>query len=110
MIINLRIAGCFLLFWGGTLSNTWSQNNWIEVADDVNWGVVSRYAIVSHNNSMWIIGGKNISNEPKKHVWKSSDGATWVQVNSATPLPMNIGYPVVSFDGAIWVLGGEEGC
>jgi hypothetical protein len=86
--------------------------------DGISWTTVSATALpvkntdvasLVHNGLMWILGGADMSLNPKNVVWYSSDGSTWTVPSAPGVLPAARRNAVaVVFKSKMWVIGGSS--
>lgn len=77
--------------------------NWIKVSDGAGWYDLSMYS----NSKVFSSGGKLCVNAQDSgmmtnYLWSSTDGISWNQSASSTPVGTGINYELVHFDNALW--------
>ena len=67
--------------------------------------------MVAHGGSLWVVGGSRRNGAVYfNDVWRSADGADWVEVTvSGTKFAGREGHQMVSYGGSLWVVGGHVG-
>ena len=91
------------------LNDVWMSANgssWQSLGN-AGWAGRIQYAAVSHNGSMFIMGGQNSSSR-FNDVWSSADGNTWNNLGNAD-WSLRYGLQAVSYNGKIYVSGGING-
>ena len=99
----------------GTVAANYLNDVWMS-ANGSSWtflgnaGWTGRYqfAAVSHNGSMFIMGGWGSSSN-LNDVWSSPDGTNWTEVVGNADWPVRRGLEAVSYNGTIYVSGGIGG-
>jgi hypothetical protein len=77
------------------------------------------FGSASHNNLMWIVGGRITANNPTgsadlNDVWSSPDGINWTEATANAPFGTREGASVLAFDPGdgfgerLWVIGGDN--
>jgi hypothetical protein len=112
LVLNGRI---WLIGVSSFTSDIWSS------ADGATWraepfsplrGMQARSATV-HDGQLWMAGGgRTVVNDPlptfETAIYRSSDGATWTQVNAGPRYSARSDASMLSFDNKLWVLGGTD--
>ena len=119
--LSLRVAVVEAMYLiGGLYSDTpnsrsngvWRSTNgadWTRIASAPFSGRGS-YQAVSHDGSLWVIGGVDDGGNVRNDVWRSADGVNWVSVAvSGRWFSRRYGHQAVSHGGSLWVIGGDEG-
>ena len=106
---------------GGDSDDTFHSNRVERSADGRVWVTVtatggkfsprSRHQMVAHGGSLWVVGGSRRNGAVYfNDVWRSADGADWVEVTvSGTKFAGREGHQMVSYGGSLWVVGGHVG-
>ena len=88
--------------WMSTDGSSWT------FLGNAGWEGRFQYAAVSHNGSMFIMGGNDHSDTNRNDVWSSPDGKTWNYLGEAD-WSVRYGLEAVSYNGKIYVSGGING-
>ena len=91
---------------------TWTQvdANGDEAGMNAPWDALEGHQVVSFNDAIWLLGGRNGNSSRTNDVWKSMDGTTWEEVTTTgTKWSARTSHQVVSFNSVIWLLGGNNG-
>ncbi len=67
-----------------------------------------QHSVVEFNNELYLIGGGGNSFSCLNDVWKSSDGATWIEVINPAPFSARRGHSVVEFNNELYLIGGYD--
>ena len=103
--------------WNGLQSNGLKTNSEIySSSDGENWvfhGLApwkGRHTAgwLIHNDSIYILGGDNISGEYQMDVWKSGDGLNWYQIIDSIPISKRVLFNYASYRGKLFLIFGEQ--
>ena len=92
------------------LQDVWSSTdgkNWTEEPTP-GWSGRQGLQVVKHNSTIYVLGGRDVSNNYLNDVWSSTDGKNWVSVAIAGWTPRS-GHQAVVHNGTIYVVGGYDG-
>lgn len=68
-------------------------------------------SLTVYDGSLWYIGGATGINalpaDARNDVWKSSNGADWVQVTPSAPFAKRLRHSAFVMNGRLWVFGGQ---
>lgn len=98
--------------WGDVWRSGDGGATWARVVETGQaWPARAYFQAVTLNGSMYVLGGQNFGFPAStffNDVWRSSDGATWVQATAAAPWQGRAGLMAAAFDGAIYIFGGSR--
>lgn len=96
-------------------TDVWSSTdgeNWTQATAETNFPARTWPATFVYDNKMYISGGNTAAgNDPVNmlnDLWYSTDGATWTEVNVATPYPPRWGHKIVVYGDRLFMIGGES--
>ncbi len=90
------------------LQDVWSFDGtgWTEEATVAGFPARKSPHIFVHNNAIWFIGGKDMSDDVYNDVYTSTDGVTWTGVTVVDPFTAVDHTASLVYNGYMWILGG----
>ncbi|WP_299186061.1 kelch repeat-containing protein [uncultured Aquimarina sp.] len=88
-------------------SDVWSSDNginWISVTSNI-FEARYRHTLTVFNDQMWLIGGKNNSEEFLSDIWNSDDGITWSNVTMTAPFGNMSAHTTTVLNNKMYVIG-----
>ncbi|KAB1160807.1 hypothetical protein F7018_02725 [Tenacibaculum aiptasiae] len=95
-------------------NDIWKSNdgvNWTKVIDNAPWQGRSDFNLLTFNNKLWIIGGKNNNNDITEwlnDIWQSDDGINWTQVAKHGPWETRESMSVSVHNNKMYLIGGHS--
>ena len=93
--------------------------NWRRMTGAAGWAGRAGLSAIVHRGAIYVMGGSFnddssiVDGQPEREyfndVWKSYDGARWIQVTDEAPWAPRAGAVVVSKNGYMYLIGGEDG-
>lgn len=107
LVYNDRI---YVIAGNVTSGNTevWSTGNgmdWIQETNSAFSGRAGQKGIV-FNDTMYVIGGEDISGTKLAEVWRSTNGRDWTMSNP--PFTGRNAHTVTAYNGKVWTIGGQD--
>lgn len=114
---KLAVLGSKMYLIGGadnggsnTYGDVWSTTNGINWTKDTNDAsfFAARYSheVVTHNNTMYVIGGQ--SSSILGDIWKSTDGISWTQLNVTNSFGARRDFQAFIFNNKVCIIAGYK--
>jgi hypothetical protein len=96
--------------WAFGSNETWSSDDgyrWSKGENIPQWAPRTSYAMTVHNDSIWLIGGRDVNTgDLLSDVWVSDNGIDWTRVRETTGFGPRRDSHIHSFGDYIWLIGG----
>lgn len=89
-------------------TEVWSSANgldWIRETDNAFPGRAGQKGIV-FNDTMYIVGGEDVSGTKLAEIWSSTNGRDWSRTNP--PFTGRNAHTVNAYNGKVWAIGGQD--
>lgn len=102
--------------WNSLLDSNVTNSQVYNSSDGIKWNFISNApwekrhtsGWLVHRDSIYLIGGDNITGKYQMDVWNSGDGVKWNKLVDSLPFSKRVLFNYASLDGKIWVICGEQ--
>lgn len=89
--------------------NSYSTNgiDWVSWPEVPPFGKREGMAYATHNDMLYLCGGRMGSSGLKNDVWRSSDGEQWTLLTDSAPWTARLAHSLTVHNGQFWLIGGS---